>query len=256
MAGLKWTLIHAGTRKTDGNPHEPLSPRATADLQDDVDALYDDLVALVAANRGISSAAVRATEAAIYRGEKAVKAGLADRVGTLAQAIADLEAALQPKRIRAGPRHATGHLPIQPPKRTSAMTDADSATGDLPVEDDENIRETEMPEEQIVTPAPAASAGPLVSNAAADAHAVAARLRAEFSEIATVTAQARRLGVNIDAADAMRQGLKPDALRRSVLDALAARSEAADIVAATPATATAGESPIVKRARERASAGR
>ena len=41
MAGLKWTLIHAGARKTDGNPHEPLSPRATADIQADVDALYD-----------------------------------------------------------------------------------------------------------------------------------------------------------------------------------------------------------------------
>ena len=49
MAGLKWTLIHAGARKTDGNPHEPLSPRATADIQTDVDALYDELVAVVAA---------------------------------------------------------------------------------------------------------------------------------------------------------------------------------------------------------------
>ena len=103
MAGLKWTLIHAGARKTDGNPHEPLSPRATADIQADVDALYDELVAVVAANRGLSAEAVRATEAAIYRGEKAVRAGLADRVGTVAQAIADLEAALQAKRIRAGP---------------------------------------------------------------------------------------------------------------------------------------------------------
>lgn len=136
------------------------------------------------------------------------------------------------------------------------MTDADIATGELPVEDDQDIRETETPEEQIVTPAPAASAGPPVSNAAIDANAVAARLRAEYGEIAGIAAQASRLGVNIDAADAMRQGLKPDALRRSVLDALAARSEAADIVAAIPATATAGDSPIVKRARERASAGR
>ena len=52
MAGLKWTLIHAGARKTDGNPHEPLSPRATADIQADVDALHDELVAVVAGNRG------------------------------------------------------------------------------------------------------------------------------------------------------------------------------------------------------------
>ncbi len=83
MAGLKWTLIHAGARKTDGNPHEPLSPRATADIQADVDHLYDELVALVAANRGLNPDAVRATDAAIYRGEKAVAAGLADGIGSV-----------------------------------------------------------------------------------------------------------------------------------------------------------------------------
>ena len=62
-----------------------------------------------------------------------------------------------------------------------------------------------------------------------DAHAVADRLRAEFSEIATVAAQAARLGIEIDAADAMRRGLKPDALRQTILDRLAVRSEAADV---------------------------
>ena len=88
-----------------------------------------------------------------------------------------------------------------------------------------------------------------------DAHAIADRLRAEFSEIATVAAQAARLGIEIDAADAMRRGLKPDALRQTILDRLAVRSEAADVVAVAPQPATAGESPIVKRARERAAAG-
>ena len=103
IAGLKWTLIHAGARKTDGNPHQSLSPQAAADIQADVDALYDELVALVAGNRGLGADAIRATEAAIYRGEKAVKAGLADRGGTVALASADLQAALDAKRIRAGP---------------------------------------------------------------------------------------------------------------------------------------------------------
>lgn len=81
MAGLSWTLIHAGARKTNSNPAgQPLSPRATAAIQADVDHLYDALVALVAGNRGLGADAVRATEAAIYRGHKAVTAGLADRV--------------------------------------------------------------------------------------------------------------------------------------------------------------------------------
>ena len=88
-----------------------------------------------------------------------------------------------------------------------------------------------------------------------DAHAIADRLRAEFSEIATVAAQAARLGIDIDAADAMRRGLRPDALRQTILEKLAVRSEAADVVAIAPQPAASGDSPIVKRARERAAAG-
>ena len=39
MAGLKWTLIHAGARKIDGTPHEPLSGPSFAAIQADVDML-------------------------------------------------------------------------------------------------------------------------------------------------------------------------------------------------------------------------
>ena len=81
-------------------------------------------------------------------------------------------------------------------------------------------------------------------------------LRAEYAEIAAVTAQAARLGVVIDAADAMARGIAPHALRRSVLDTLAARSEANAVVAIAPQPAAAGDSPIVRRARERAAANR
>ena len=83
----------------------------------------------------------------------------------------------------------------------------------------------------------------------------AERLRAEYAEIATLAAQAARLGVTVDAADAMKKGISADALRRTVLDALAARSEAATIIAAAPAPSpAAGESAIVRRAKERAAA--
>lgn len=260
MAGLKWTLIHAGARKTDGNPHEPLSPRATADIQADVDALHDELVAVVAGNRGLSTRTVRTTEAAIYRGDKAVKAGLADRVGTVAQAIADLEAAMRAKRIRAGPpvSRSAVRLP-SPPSRTNAMNTSDPEVGetDVPSPDDPGTKSGMMPvipDEVIEGPLENASADRPLPASVPDAHAIADRLRAEFSEIAAVTAQAARLGIEIDAADAMRRGLKPDALRQTILDRLAVRSEAADVVAIAPQPATAGDSPIVKRARERAAA--
>ncbi len=257
MAGLKWTLIHAGARKTDGNPHEPLSPRAMAGIQADVDALYGQLVALVASNRSVSAEAIRATEAAIYRGERAVKAGLADRVGTVPQSIADLETALETKRIRAGPpanRPAVRQSP--PPARTFVMTNRDPQIDDTsaaPPTDvngkaDINSDLPEVPPDTTLPDRPSPAAVP-------DAHTIADKLRGEFSEIATVAAQAARLGLDIDAADAMRRGLKPDALRRTILDKLAARSEAADVVAIAPQPGTTGDSPIVKRARERAAAG-
>lgn len=83
-----------------------------------------------------------------------------------------------------------------------------------------------------------------------------ATLRAEYAEIASLAAQASRLGVTIDAADAMRKGVSVDALRQTVLDTLAARSEASTVIAAAPTAPTAKESPLVRRARERAAAAR
>lgn len=82
------------------------------------------------------------------------------------------------------------------------------------------------------------------------------RLRAEFAEIAAVAAQAARLGVAVDAADAVARGVSADALRRSVLDTLSQRSEATSVIVTAPSTPAAGDSPIVRRARERAAAAR
>ena len=130
---------------------------------------------------------------------------------------------------------------------TEVATDATTPDAQPPV----------VPSTPITDPAATAAVPPSGTRPAAgrDEAAIAGRLRAEFAEIATIAAQAGRLGVDLDAADAMRRGLKPDAMRRSVLDQLAARSEAADVLAAAPAPATPGDSPIVRRARERAAAG-
>ncbi|MCB1512090.1 MAG: S49 family peptidase, partial [Hyphomicrobiaceae bacterium] len=91
-AGLSWSFVFAGDRKIDGNPHSALSERARADIQADVDRLYAEFCALVAANRGLTPDGARATEAAIFRGDLAVRAGLADRIGTLDTALADMTA--------------------------------------------------------------------------------------------------------------------------------------------------------------------
>lgn len=179
IAGLKWTLIHAGARKTDGNPHEPLSPRATAGIQADVDHLYDQLAALVAANRGLNPDAVRLTEAAIYRGERAVTAGLADRIGTVAQAIADLETALEAKRIRAGPAaDRTVRRQSLPLARTPAMNTPDPAIDEAGAEPPiELAGKTEVTSDLLEAPPDTDAPDPPVPAPAPDAHAIADRLR-------------------------------------------------------------------------------
>ena len=101
-------------------------------------------------------------------------------------------------------------------------------------------------------PEPTAAPG---APAAPDPTLLEARLRAEYGQVSAIAAQAARLGVALDAGEAIAKGLKPDALRRAVLEELAARSDALDLVAAAaPAASAPAESPIVRRARERAQA--
>lgn len=90
-AGLTYTFLHAGARKVDGNPHEPLSDEARAAYQAQIDQAYGVFVAAVARNRGLSEERVRATEAAVFCPNEALAAGLADEVGGLDEARAALE---------------------------------------------------------------------------------------------------------------------------------------------------------------------
>jgi len=78
--GAKYTVIHTGARKADFNSHTPLSPEAQAIAQSMVNDAYEIFVKTVARNRGMTSQAVRDTEAGLYFGKKAVESGLADAV--------------------------------------------------------------------------------------------------------------------------------------------------------------------------------
>ena len=91
--GVKYTYIHAGARKVDGNPHQPLSEGALADIQAEVDRQGRIFVDTVARNRGASSAKIEATEAGLLWAERAVPL-LADEVGTLEDALNQLRAVL------------------------------------------------------------------------------------------------------------------------------------------------------------------
>ncbi|MGO1069731.1 S49 family peptidase [Lysobacter sp. CA199] len=99
-AGLKFTPIQAGARKSDGSPHAELTSEARDSIQTEVNRLYELFVLTVADQRGLSADAVRKTEAALYFGQDAINVGLADRMGTLSDAVQqmhiELDAAARP----------------------------------------------------------------------------------------------------------------------------------------------------------------
>jgi signal peptide peptidase SppA len=78
--GVKYTTIFAGDKKNDLSPHEPISDEAISDLQKEVNRLYEMFVAVVARNRNISTAQIKATQAALYYGADSLALGLADEV--------------------------------------------------------------------------------------------------------------------------------------------------------------------------------
>jgi signal peptide peptidase SppA len=249
-AGLSWSFIFAGDQKVDGNAHEPLSQRARATIQADVDRLYAEFCNLVSANRGLTAETVRATNAAIYRGELAVRAGLADRVGTLDAAIADMTAELDRAAMPARNIITPTNHTRSPSMATNETERSEHHAGEqeraLASEASPPAPQSEPAPSPVQAPAPAPTPEPVAERDPAE------RLREEYAEIAGLAAQAIRLGVNVDAADAMRRGVSAADLRRSILDTLAARAEATSVIAAAPSTPVAGDSPIVRRAKQRA----
>lgn len=85
--GVEVTFIHFGEHKVDGNPYEKLSPEVKKDIQKGVDKSGEMFVALVATNRNIDAAKVKATEARVYRAEEAQELGLIDTIATPSEAM-------------------------------------------------------------------------------------------------------------------------------------------------------------------------
>jgi signal peptide peptidase SppA len=222
--GIAVTLIHAGAHKVDANPYQPLPEAVHDQMQRELEVVRFLFAETVAAGRGdrLTQAAALATEAAIFRGADAIAAGLAD---DLADPVTAFHA------FAAAPRGTTSPIRKGPQMTTT-------------------------PETPIETPAPVAAAPavpPVEAAAPANPSTMTAdAIRAEAAEVAQVCAQAARLGVTIDAADAVAKGLKPEALRARVLADLAARSDAAGIVATAPAAAAAKDSPIIAAAKKAA----
>ncbi|MBW0159480.1 S49 family peptidase [Sedimentimonas flavescens] len=231
--GIAVTLLHAGARKLDANPYQPLPDTVRARITGELEELRQLFADTVAEGRGarLDASQALATEAAVFRGEAAVFAGLADEVADPVTAF---------RAFAAAPRGTT-----TPRGKGPLMTTAPEDHAQAPVPPAANA----APE-----PAPPAAVAPPQTEAATTSPEA---IRAEAAEVAQVCAQAARLGVQIDVAEAVAKGLKPGALRAQILSDLAARSDAAGIIATAPApSAVTKDSPIVAAAKQAASAKR
>lgn len=245
-AGVTVTLIHSGAHKVDGNPYEPLPDPVRARIQDEIDGLRNLFAGTVGVGRGrrLTAEAALATEAECYRGAEAVDAGLADGVSDPASAFASFAALVNG---RGSGRATSPHRTAQSQTKELAMKPEATATNDDPADEtEEQPAPTPVPETPAAPSAPASPPTPVPASAGADGAAAAvSRARIEAAELATIAAQAARLGLTVDLAEAVTKGVSPDALRASVLTQLAARSDAAAVVAVPPPKSAAPESPLV-----------
>ena len=87
-AGIKVTVVRAGSSKALANPYEPLSAKAEASMQEGVDYVHGLFKAHMAERRGMSAGQIeKVGQGQVYIGQQAVDAGLIDEVGSLADAI-------------------------------------------------------------------------------------------------------------------------------------------------------------------------
>lgn len=195
--GYHYTAITAGAHKNDYSPHEPLSDAAKTELQGEVDRLYAIFTEHVAAMRGLDLDAVRATEAGLYFGSNAVAQGLADGVQTLEATLSQFHQFL----------NARNHSPSQ--VRGVIRAEAALPKKEMTMNEEEKVLETIGVDEAAV---------------------LVAEARREVTQTAQAIAELCLLaGCPDRAAEFIAAGKSQADVRRVLIDARAAQSDAADI---------------------------
>ena len=208
--GYRFTAITAGAHKNDYSPHEPLSDAARTELQGEVDRLYTLFTDHVAAMRGLDIGAVRATEAGLFFGNQAVTQGLADGVQTLDATLTEFHQFI----------HARNHSPSQ----VRGVIRAEAA---LP------HQEISMPDSQDIPQNPIADTIDL-----AEAEQLVAEAKREVTQTAQAIAELCLLaGCPGRAAEFIAAGNSQAEVRRVLIDARAAQSDATDIRSTIPVNA-------------------
>lgn len=225
MAGVVIEYVYAGAHKIDGNPHGPLTDQARAAVQAEVGRLYEMFVETVARNRGLSVEAVQATEASVYFGADAVAAGLADRVGTLADVLAGL-----PERIAA----VTPDAEMQPDATAVQASVADAAADPLPEAVAGTVEQTAGPAEIVesaaaIVEACVAAGVPALAAEHLRAGRPLAEVLASLADAPAIRAACVAAGAPSLAAEYVAKGTPIAVVRQQLIDARAEEGPAARI---------------------------
>ena len=156
-AGVTVTTITYGSRKAELAPTSKLTRPARDRAQADVDAMGELFVSAVARNRRIRAQAVRDTQAGTFLGRDAVRAGLADAVGSAEDAfVALMDAAAESRQPRSSARRAgtTSATRASTKATMSTRTRTRTAAAEQPVTSFAHLRPRTRAED------PAASAEP------------------------------------------------------------------------------------------------
>ena len=226
--GYRYTAITAGAHKNDYSPHEPLSDAAKSELQGEVDRLYAIFTEHVAAMRGLDVDAVRATEAGLYFGGNAVTHGLVDGVQALEATLTEFHQFIN------APKNALTQSPSQVRgviRAETALPHKELSMSDPQDTPDKNLSETIGVDEAAV---------------------LVAEARREVTQTAQAIAEVCMLaGCPDRAAEFIAAGKTEADVRRVLIDARAAQTEATEIrstITADAGTAVPSQpdsSPIV-----------
>lgn len=232
QAGIKYTTIQAGARKADFSPHAPLSREAHAIAQDLVNSVYSVFVSTVARNNGLSESEVINTQAAIYQGQKAVDAGLADAVLSHNEITTKLIGGITMPIRNAQPANAKEQLEQQ------ALTDKIERETRTQTAGTEQLDTVQDPE-------PAAPETSIPDNTV-DA------TQAERNRVLEILECCTLVGHQELAIDLISDGSSADAARKMILTVLSAKSDQECVVSTVNPAKSSGMNPLLVNAKKRA----
>ena len=128
---------YSGSHKVDGNPYSHLPDDVRETLQSRMDATRRMFAQKVSAYTGLSVQAVLDTEAAVYSGQEAIDAGLADELVNSTDAITIMRDALDARKSRLSGGRMTKETQSTTVSATASQADV---TGVVPAMEGENAR--------------------------------------------------------------------------------------------------------------------